>query len=133
LEDLPHHPADRTALLAELRRRYEQWLKQGPNDYHLTVSRQCFCDPGTPWRSWIKGGKVALSQGGHREYGESIGPPLRTVEQLFDEATRAAESHADDVFVEFDERFGHPKRILIDSWRGAADDELEWIAELNSS
>jgi hypothetical protein len=129
-EEQRHSPADRAQLLKELERQYARWRAESPRAYELTVSRLCFCDPGTPWVSRTDGVDVTSSRGGHYRDGRNIGPPLRRVEQLFAEAERAARSNADEVDVVFDERFGYPSRIRIDNWRGAADDELEWIAEL---
>lgn len=117
-------------MLRELDRQQARWWKAAPLTYQLTVSKLCFCDVGTPWVSRNDGEVVTSSRGGHHQDGRSIGPPLRTVEQLFAEARRAAQSDADEVDVVFDERFGYPARIQIDRWRQSADDELEWIAEL---
>jgi hypothetical protein len=116
-----------------LERHYARWRAESPRAYQLTVSRLCFCDPGTPWVSRIDSYvEVTSSQGGHDRDGRNIGPPLRRVEQLFAEAKRAAQSNADEVDIVFDERFGYPARIKIDNWRQSVDDELEWIAELTA-
>ena len=131
LRDLPHHPGDRTRMLKELGQQQLRWRNTSPLAYELTVSRQCFCDSGTPWVSRNEGASVTSSHGGFFDDGRSIGPPLRTVEQLFAEAERAAQDKTvDDVEIMFDKKFGYPARIKIDLWRGVIDDELEWIAEL---
>ena len=98
--------------------------------YELTVSLRCFCGPGVPFVSRIDGVTVVRSTGGHRRDGRSWGPSLRTVRLLFAEARRAIYSDADEVEVEFDPQFRYPTRITIDEWRGGADDEVEWIAQL---
>jgi len=129
-EDALPRPSDRTALLAELERRFDRWVREGPLAYELKVSRLCFCDPGIPWVSENRGPKVVSSRGGFLSDGRDIGPPLRTVWQLFAEAERAAESTAEEVTVWFDPTLHYPVRIHIDRERGSADDELTWVAEL---
>ena len=42
--DLPHHPSDRTALLAQLDAAERYWHAVTPPDYELTVSLHCFCN-----------------------------------------------------------------------------------------
>ena len=130
VEEARHIPSDRTHLIDKLERQYERWLDERPSSYQLKVSRVCFCDPGVPWTSIVEGLVVRHSSGGHRHDGGSLNPALRTVTQLFAEAERAARSDADKVEISFDARFGYPTRILIDPWIGSADDELEYVAEL---
>ena len=128
--ELQHQPTDRTKLLEQLDAARSYWNVEGPMTYELTVSLRCFCDPGVPFVSRVSGVSVVRSTGGHRSDGRSWGPSLRTVELLFSEARRVVSSDADEVVVEFDPRFRYPIRIRIDEWRGARDDEVEWIAQL---
>jgi hypothetical protein len=131
LRDLPHHPGDRTRVLEELDQQRLRWREKSPLAYELTVSRLCFCDTGKPWVSRNEGSSVTSSHGGFFGDGRNIGPPLRTVEQLFAEAERAARDEmVDEVEVVFDPTFAYPSRIKLDRWRDVIDDELEWIAEL---
>ncbi|MGH9201145.1 MAG: DUF6174 domain-containing protein [Vicinamibacterales bacterium] len=125
-----HQPSDRTKLLGQLDAARAYWNVEGPMTYELTVSLRCFCDPGVPFVSRVTGVTVVRSTGGYRTDGRSWGPSLRTVELLFSEARRAIYSNADEVKVEFDPRFRYPTRITIDEWRDGADDEVEWIAQL---
>jgi len=123
-------PADRTRLTAELKRQHARWHAEEPFRYQLKVTRLCFCDPGAPWISQVEGRLVTRSSGGHLSDGRNVANPLRTVEALFSRAESAVGSEAEEVEIDFDVRFGYPKRILIDEWRGSADDELELVAEL---
>ena len=132
--DRRHQPSDRTKLLGQVEAAQAYWNVEGPITYELTVSLRCFCDQFVPFVSRVKwdatGVTVVRSTGGHRRDGRSWGPSLRTVELLFSEARRAIDSDADEVEVEFDPQFRHPTRIKIDEWRDGADDEVEWIAQL---
>ena len=131
--EVPHRvPADRTRLTAELKRQHARWHALRPFRYQLKVTKLSFGDNGAPWLSQIEGRAVIGSSGGHFFDGRNVEPPLRTVEQLFFEAERAVKSDDEEVAVEFDERLGYPKRILIDAWRGSADDEVEFSAELKA-
>ncbi len=131
--ELPRRiPADRTRLAAELKRQHARWHAEEPFRYQLKVTRLCFCDPGAPWVSRVEDRSVISSSGGHFHDGRNVANPLRTVEALFLRAESAVGSEAEEVEIDFDVRFGYPKRILIDEWRGSADDELELVAELEA-
>lgn len=123
-------PSDRRELLANLYEHRQLWQKERPRAYQLTVSRACFCQDGAPWVSHIEGANIASSSGGYLPDGNSIGPPLRTVEQLFREAERSIRSDADDVRIEFDPTLAYPARIAIDYLRDSKDDEIAWTADL---
>ena len=128
--DRQHQPSDRTMLLEQLEAANSYWNVEGPMSYELTVSVNCYCEPGVPFVSRVTGRTVMRSTGGHWRDGRTWGPSLRTVELLFSEARRAIYSDADEVAVEYDPRFRYPTRVRIDEWRDGFDDELEWVAKL---
>ena len=114
-------------LLDGARRR---WQGTSPRHYRLVVSRECFCDAGTPFESEVVRGRVTTAAGGVRRSGLMLTPELRTVEMLFTEAERLLRSNAEDVQVVFDDQWAFPSAIAVDRWRGASDDEWTWRAAL---
>jgi hypothetical protein len=98
----------------------------------LVVSRECYCDRGTPFESEVEGGRVTAAVGGVRSFGLAMNPELRTVEMLFAEAERLLRSNAEEVQIVFDGRRGYPSVIAVDRWRDSADDEWTWRATLSA-
>jgi len=115
--------------LLEIARR--RWQDTSLRHYRLVVSRECFCDAGTPFESEVEGGRVITAVGGFRSRGVALTPELRTVEMLFAEAERLIRSNAEDVRVVFDDQRGYPSMMAVDRWRNAADDEWTWRATLS--
>jgi hypothetical protein len=106
------------------------WRAAAPHEYRLVVSKDCYCDRGTPFESRVRGAAVVSGTGGVRSWGIAVEPELRTVESLFTDAERLIRSEADEVAVVFDPGLGYPSRISVDRWRHAIDDEWEWTAVL---
>jgi hypothetical protein len=122
---------EREDLLRALESARRRWKASSPRTYRLVVSRECFCDAGTPFESKVESGRVIAASGGVRSFGRAVDPELRTVEMLFSEADRLIRSNAEDVQVVFDDRHGYPSAIEVDRWRDTIDDEWTWRAKLS--
>ena len=129
LEPATSLPQARHGMLRELDEARRLWRRTAPHEYRLTVSKECSCDRGTPFKAHIRGTVVVSGTGGERA-GGIVEPELRTVESLFTEAERLIRSDAEAVTLVFDRRLGFPARISVDRWRSAVDDEWTWTAAL---
>lgn len=95
----------------------EQWLKQGIDDYRMTVRRACFCLPPSRVKVTVRDGKpVSLSA---RPWS---GP--RTVPGMFRIVGQAIKRKVAKLDVRYNARLGLPARTSIDYIAMAVDDEI---------
>lgn len=97
------------------------WLQKAPNDYVLTLERQCFC-PSARYEITVRDGVVGMVT----KDGVAVGPAEvqglpKTVPELFALVAALPAGAAADV--SYDPDLGFPTNISVDSVPNAVDDE----------
>ena len=115
---------------SEIRARISQWHKSKPESYPYIVRPSCFC----PIASNLSYLVVIDSEGVSTSVEEQWGFPyagtqvklenVMTIDRVFELLTYAI-PRADEVRVEYDDRFGFPTRIRIDNHKSTTDDEYQ--------
>ena len=109
----------------ELDARRQQWQSLDIEDYIYRFERSCYCVP-----EYVDPGLVHVVDGeidsvAHAVTGSMRNPRLfLTVDDLFGELQAAIDSHADEMFVEYDVVWGNPTMINIDFSIFMADEEV---------
>jgi hypothetical protein len=111
------------AALRDLAARKAQWESKGLDDYAFTVTRLCFCPSTDPLEVTVVDGVATQVT----DAGEPLDPAQiqgipTTIPALF--ATVAANADAAAMTVEWDQVFGFPSSISVDSIENAIDDEF---------
>ena len=111
----------RELALQQLAANQALWLQKGPNDYVLTIERQCFC-PSAQYEITVSNGIV----GSVTRDGVAVGPSEvqglpKTVPELFAVVATLPPDAA--VTVSYDPDLGFPTSISVDPIPNAIDDE----------
>lgn len=105
---------------AELAAARSAWAAAGITDYDLTYRQSCFC-PRTVITSQVRDGvSVAVDVDSAFDFE----PTVVTVEDLFDEISRALDDGAFGIFAVYHPEFGHPTEYFIDMSEFIADEEF---------
>ncbi len=106
------------------------WDSRGQSSYTITYERRCLCGFAGSFVARVENAAVTSVEPATGLGGTLEMPIALTVERLFEVVQEAIDQGADRIEVEYDTEHGYPRRIRIDSDRGAEDDELTITAEL---
>lgn len=117
-------PGERDDTIRELVAARARWAANGPTDYTMVVTPQCFCVlGGQQVRVVVVGGAVIrreLVSTGAFINGDAPGAP---VDQLFDVIEDAVHRRAHRIDATYDPTRGYPTHVFIDYSAQAADEE----------
>ena len=122
--------AQRGSPESELVRAEARWAVNTPEAYEFTFERICFCAPPppgqAPWRFRVKGGQGVLigeTSAGRRADFEKYS----TVEKQFAFIRSSLEKKPERTEIEYDPKYGYPKRVYIDPRSNTFDDEYGFL------
>jgi hypothetical protein len=128
----PDAAADKTSGEAPetLQQAQALWNAAGASTYQVTVTQTCFCPPDLrqPLRVSVEGGAV-VDVGGLEQpvkHSNNLDASRLTVDGLFRFIEQSAERDPHKLEVEYDTRFGFPRRIDYDGHEMIADDEFQY-------
>ncbi|MDP9185482.1 MAG: DUF6174 domain-containing protein [Actinomycetota bacterium] len=101
-----------------------KWYDSPRTDYHIALTRACFCDDAGTVSARVRGTLPTAAQVNGREIDLPTTTPL-TVDDLFLIVFRAEATGAERLDVTYDDEWGYPKDIVIDGSSNTMDDELE--------
>lgn len=106
-----------------------RWRAYGLVDYVIEEERGCFCVYGGEYcKVYVKKNQVldvvVLSNGGHVP--EQFQPAYKTVDDLFTFVHSIKPDSVAYFQVEYDSRFGYPKRVAVDYSKFIADEEIAY-------
>lgn len=122
--------AGKSSVQVLLEQSQQKWAEQGIDSYGYQLQISCFCPPDVtqPVIVTVRGGATTsiinavnstpVENGRFEKYS--------TVDKLFDIISTAIENNAAEISVSYDEKFGYPTRIYIDSIKQAIDDEIAY-------
>lgn len=106
------------------------WEIKGVTNYQITVTQSCFCAPDLrqPLRVSVSDGEVIAVEGLQQPLTQrdQLDNSRLTVPGLFGFIEQSAERDPHRLEVEFDARFGFPRRIDYDGHKMIADDEFQY-------
>ncbi len=119
-------PPDNSAVRQSLVTARQRWAAAGIASYQMTVSRACFCLPGSggPFEVMVRNGNVESITDLNGQ-GVSLDPQSITVPGLFSHIESALD--AERLEVSFDPATGVPLQISIDRTLATVDDEVETL------
>lgn len=106
------------------------WHAEGSSTYQVTVTQTCYCPPDLrqPLRVTVSDGEVVEVEGLEqplRQQGQ-LDTSRLTVSGLFGFIEQSAKRDPHKLEVEYDSRFGFPRRIDYDGHEMIADDEFQY-------
>ncbi len=106
------------------------WNAEGPSTYQITVTQTCYCPPELrqPLRVTVSDGEVVEVEGLEQPLQQrgQLDSSRLTVTGLFGFIERSAKRDPHKLEVEYDTRFGFPRRIDYDGHEMIADDEFQY-------
>ncbi|MDX1552811.1 MAG: DUF6174 domain-containing protein [Marinobacter sp.] len=113
-----------------LRQAQALWNAKGVSTYQVTVTQTCFCPPDLrqPLRVSVAGREVVDVAGLEQplKHRENLDASRLTVDGLFHFIEQSAQRVPHKLEVEYDTRFGFPRRIDYDGHEMIADDEFQY-------
>lgn len=106
------------------------WNTEGSSTYQVTVTQTCFCPPDLrqPMRVSVSDGEVIEVEGLEQplQQRDQLDTSRLTVTGLFGFIEQSAKRDPHKLEVEYDARFGFPRRIDYDGHEMIADDEFQY-------
>jgi len=107
---------------------YQKWQGNKSSSYQIEQRFICFCiSPAGRWiRVTVKDNEIeaALDLETSSVYSTEIFDKLYTIEEAFQQIRNFEERNPATLEIEYDPRYGYPKRINFDGSTGIADDEF---------
>lgn len=106
------------------------WEASNISTYQVTVTQTCFCPPDLrqPLKVSVADGEIVDLEGLEQSvnHSEKLDTSRLTVDGLFRFIEQSAEREPHKLEVEYDARFGFPRRIDYDGHEMIADDEFQY-------
>ncbi len=118
----------------ELLENQAKWQRQGVDSYEYIVRKSCFCGPpgNIPVKIVVRDSLNIAAFDNRTTYDPAVdkieGLP-QSIPALFDLVRLSSASQPDSFEVEYNETFGFPESVRIDSKRQAVDDEVSFVVQ----